>query len=117
MIIALEVKEWPKLLQFILKHELNQNSWQFIQTKDNFMVALKEKKITRVMRFYPPGTMNISTSICATASCRCRDILQDKWKIGLLVALDEKSTNDQSHYNSSSGGQECLYKISWQFIQ
>ncbi len=34
--------------------------------------------------------------------------------VSLMVTLEEKSQVHQSHWDSSSGDHECLYKIYWQ---
>ncbi len=34
-----------------------------------------------------------------------------------MMVLDEKLADHHGYYNSSGGGHECVYQISWQFSQ
>lgn len=61
--------------------------------------------------------LNICSKVHGNPSNSGQDSSLKTPNVNLVVAVEEKSEKPQSQKESSSGGHEFLYKISWQSIQ
>ncbi len=68
------------------------------------------------MKIHPVGSMNVLTKFHCNQSNNCGDTSLKTTNVKLMVALEEKSGDRQSHQVKSSGNYVCLYKISWQVV-
>ncbi len=78
---------------------------------------MKSQAIAKATRIHSEGGMNVCSQIHGNSSNNWQDISLNKKNVNFMVVLEEKSGGHQNNYDSSSGDQECVHKISWQSIQ
>lgn len=67
-----------------------------------------------MIKVNPEGGINDLTKFYGDS---CRDIPLKTTNFSLTVALEDKSRDHRSHYDSSPRDHECLYKTDWKSIQ
>ncbi len=75
------------------------------------MKDLDEKPVVTV---HPYGDMDVCTKFHGNGSNSCWDL---SLKTNLVMALKEKSGDDQKNKDISSGNHKCLYKMLCQSIE
>ena len=82
----------------------------WLDTWKHWWAERKSQRTTKVIGIHPLRNMNFRTKFCANPRIICADIELNKGNVDLLVTLEERSDDHQSHWGSSSGDHECSFK-------